>query len=181
MMNGGIKRDNEAVTVAISRQIRRGREADFAEWAQGIIEESSQYPGHLGAGYIRPATPEGAHTIVYRFDTPEHFEKWQSSDTRERWLGRSRDMIVGEPRLEKATGLEYWFRGACPPGPPAWKQALTIWVGLYPTALLFSYVSLWLIGKWALPLRTIFTTALVVILMTWLVMPVLTRLLRSWL
>lgn len=172
------------VTVAVSRRVRHGRETEFAEWVRGITDEASRFPGHLGAGYIRPAQPGGEHVIVYRFDTPEHFNTWQSSKDRARWMQRSRDLISGEPRIETATGLEYWFRDVCPQapsGPPVWKQALVIWIGLYPTVLLFGYAALWLIGHWPLPLRSLITTGLTVALMTWLIMPVLTRLLRRWL
>ncbi len=172
------------VTIAVSRHVSPGREADFAQWAHDIGEAAARFPGHLGAGYIRPADSAGEHTIVYRFDTQAHFDAWQDSDERSGWIERSRELISGEPRVQMATGLEYWFHDpSCSYGtpPPVWKQALLTWLGLYPTVLLVAYTVGLLITEWAVPLRSILTTALSVLIMTWAVMPVVTRVFRRFL
>lgn len=172
------------VTVAMSRCVAPGREAEFADWAEGISAAAARYPGHLGAGHIRPADPGREHTIVYRFDTKEHFDRWQGSEERAQWVERSRDLIIGEPKAQIATGLEFWFHDpACSYGtpPPAWKQALLTWLGLYPTVLLVAYTVGLLVAPWPVPLRSILTTALSVLLMTWVVMPIVTRAFRRFL
>lgn len=177
-------RRDTPVTVAVSRHVIPGREAAFAEWAQGISADAARFPGHLGAGYIRPARADDEHTIVYRFDTREHFDAWQGSGERSRWMEASRDLIVGEPRVQMATGLEYWFADpSCATGAPpkVWKQALLTWLGLYPTVLVVAYTVGALIAGWPLPARSIVTTALSVLLMTWVVMPFVTRVFRRFL
>lgn len=172
------------VTVAVSRRVVPGREDEFAEWVRGISEDAARFPGHLGAGHIRPAEPGGEHTIVYRFDTKEHFDQWQDSEARSRWVRRSRELITGEPRIQTATGLEYWFQDPASPAgvsPPVWKQALLTWLGLYPTALLIAYTIGVLIAGWSLPLRAVVTSAVTIVLMTWVVMPLVTRAFRRFL
>lgn len=172
------------VTAAVSRRVVTGREREFEQWAHDISNAAAEFPGYLGSGYIRPASIGGEHTIIYRFDTPEHFSGWQDSPDRAEWVERSRGFVEGEPHVETATGLEYWFHD---PGcsssspPPVWKQALLTWVGLYPTVLLVAYTVGALITAWALPVRSLFTTALSVLLMTWVVMPVVTRVFRPFL
>lgn len=172
------------VTVAVTRRVRPGLEREFDAWAREISEAAGRFPGHLGAGHIRSAMQGGEHTIVYRFDTQEHFDAWQGSEERARLVERSRHLIEGEPRVETATGLEFWFHDpACPSSPPprVWKQALLTWFGLYPTVLVVSYTVARLIETWPLPARAVITTALSVLLMTWVVMPRVTRLFRGWL
>lgn len=172
------------VTVAVSRRVRPEREADFETWASGICEAAEKFPGHLGAGHIRPAETGGEHTIVYRFDTPEHFENWQNSPERSSWLDASRELIADEPRVERATGLEFWFHDpSCSYGtaPPVWKQAILTEIGLYPTVLVVAYTVGLLIAGWPLPVRSLVTTALSVTLMTWVVMPDVSRVFRGWL
>lgn len=171
------------VTIAVSRHVIPGREADFAEWAKAISADAARFPGHLGAGHIRPARADDEHTIVYRFDTREHFNAWQNSPERQRWVDASRDLIVGEPRVQMATGLEYWFADpSCAGEPPkVWKQALLVWLGLYPTVLVVGYTVGVLIAGWPLPARSVVTTAISVILMTWVVMPFVTRAFRRFL
>jgi uncharacterized protein len=177
-------RRDAPVTVAVSRHVIPGREAAFAEWVEGIGGAAARFPGHLGAGHIRPARDDDEHTIVYRFDTREHFDAWQNSEERRRWVEASRDLIIGEPRVQTATGLEYWFTDpSCAAGSPpkVWKQALFTWLGLYPTVLAVAYTVGVLLAEWPLPVRSIVTTALSVILMTWMVMPVVTRVFRGFL
>lgn len=54
-------------------------------------------------------------------------------------------------------------------------DALTTWLVLYPTITVVS----WILGPWTsglvLPLRTLTTTAIVVPLMVWLLMPIAVR------
>ncbi len=177
-------RGDKSVTVAISRHVAPGRDAEFAEWVHGITAEAARFPGHLGAGYIRPASPNGAHTIVYRFDTREHFDAWQQSPERQRWTDAAHHLVAGDPNVQMATGLEYWFDDpSCAGGAPpkVWKQALLTWLGLYPTVLAVAYTIGVPVEGWPVPLRTAVTTALTVALMTWIVMPVVTRAFRGFL
>lgn len=68
-----------------------------------------------------------------------------------------------------------------PPKPPRYKLALLTWAGAYAviTAILA------LLGpameSWPLPLRTLLLSTLMVGALTWLVIPSLTRLFRTWL
>jgi antibiotic biosynthesis monooxygenase (ABM) superfamily enzyme len=65
--------------------------------------------------------------------------------------------------------------------PPRYKLAVVTWVGAYAVITLI----LWLLGpsmaSWPLPLRTLAISVLMVITLTWLVIPALSRLFRPWL
>ena len=60
-------------------------------------------------------------------------------------------------------------------------MALITWAGAWTTITLI----LWLLGPqmatWPLPLRTLVLSALMVVSLTWVVIPALTRLLAGWL
>ncbi|HEX5856894.1 MAG TPA: antibiotic biosynthesis monooxygenase [Microbacterium sp.] len=70
-----------------------------------------------------------------------------------------------------------------PSAPARWKQAVTIWLGFFPTNLLAS----WLLGfvpgfaEWPLVARVLLTTVLLTPVMTYAVLPWVTRALRPWL
>ncbi|WP_396652743.1 antibiotic biosynthesis monooxygenase [Microbacterium helvum] len=70
-----------------------------------------------------------------------------------------------------------------PAAPPRYKQAVTIWLGFFPTNLLAS----WLLGyvpgfaEWPLIARVLLSTVLLTPVMTYAVLPAVTRLLRPWL
>jgi antibiotic biosynthesis monooxygenase (ABM) superfamily enzyme len=87
-------------------------------------------------------------------------------------------------RTSFVTGLESWFTLPDQPGlapPPPYKMALLTWITIFP--LITAIVEITGPRLQGLPLaaRLGITTALTVPLMTWVVMPRVTRLLRGWL
>jgi uncharacterized protein len=66
------------------------------------------------------------------------------------------------------------------PRPPRYKQALITWVGVYPTLTLTLAVLGPTIQSWPLPLRALLVSVVMVIALTWLVLPLLMRVFRSW-
>jgi len=126
----------------------------------------------------------GEYRIVYRFDTGEHLRAWLDSDERAAWVERAEPHVIGPMRTRFMTGLETWFtlpdRPNAPP-PPAYKMALLTWITIFPLITLVVIALDPLLEKLDLVPRLAVTTAVTVPIMTWLVMPRITRLLRSWL
>jgi antibiotic biosynthesis monooxygenase (ABM) superfamily enzyme len=91
--------------------------------------------------------------------------------------------VIGPVNTRFVTGLESWFtlpgHGATPP--PPYKMALLTWITIFPLITGVVVVSGPLLKGLPLVLRLAITTAVTVPLMTWLVMPRVTRLLRGWL
>jgi antibiotic biosynthesis monooxygenase (ABM) superfamily enzyme len=67
------------------------------------------------------------------------------------------------------------------PAPPRYKLALLTWAGAYSVITAILAVLGPLMATWPLMLRTLLLSVLMVVAMTWLVIPSLTRLFRSWL
>jgi antibiotic biosynthesis monooxygenase (ABM) superfamily enzyme len=67
------------------------------------------------------------------------------------------------------------------PAPPRYKLALLTWAGAYTVITAILAVLGPSMATWPLLLRTLLLSVLMVIAMTWLVVPSLTRLFRSWL
>lgn len=66
------------------------------------------------------------------------------------------------------------------PAPPTWKMALLNFIGLYPLILFVPKGFDALVGTTPLWLSTLVTLSLIII-MTWLVTPFLTRVFSNWL
>jgi hypothetical protein len=182
------------VTVIVTRKAKKGKMSEFEEWMDGIIHEAMRFEGHMGVNIIRPtdlSNPE--YVVIFRFNTYENLTKWEKSEIRKEWLDKSKDVAEGEPMVEKQTGLEFWFtprsgtgkiNGDKPPAampPPRYKMAIVI------TGIIFVLVSILLpqirqltIGLPVL-LSTLVGVGTMVLLMTYLIMPSVTRLLRPWL
>jgi hypothetical protein len=67
------------------------------------------------------------------------------------------------------------------PAPPRYKLALLTWAGAYAVITAILAVLGPLMATWPLLLRTLLLSVLMVVAMTWLVVPSLTRLFRGWL
>jgi antibiotic biosynthesis monooxygenase (ABM) superfamily enzyme len=66
-------------------------------------------------------------------------------------------------------------------GPPRHRLALITWLGAYPVITLILALLGPALVSWPLALKTFVLSVLMVIALTWLVMPALTRVFRLWL
>ena len=177
--------DDPPVTAVASRRVKPGREREFEEWVSGILAAAREAPGYLGSEVLRPSDPEDhEYRIVFRFDHASNLHAWENSEERHYWLRKSRPLLYEEEKVDVLTGLETWFTLPSNPGaaaPPRYKMAVVTWLAVFPVvAIIFS-----LFGQWLnlLPtlLRTLVFTAVMVTLMTYVIMPRMTRLFSFWL
>jgi antibiotic biosynthesis monooxygenase (ABM) superfamily enzyme len=175
----------EPVTVLYSRRVKPGREADFEAWARGIVAAARQFPGHLGASVLDAPGSREYH-ILFSFADRRSLRTWLDSEERRRWLARVGELLEADRGLQQLTGLETWFKlpGANVPTmkpPPRWKMWLVSIVAVYPLVLAFQALVGPRMAGLPLPLRALLFPLVVLTLMTFVVMPVVTRLLRRWL
>jgi antibiotic biosynthesis monooxygenase (ABM) superfamily enzyme len=177
--------DDPPVTAVASRRVKQGREQEFEEWASGILAAANEAPGYLGSEVLRPSDNEDddEYKIVFRFDHASNLRAWEVSDERHRWLRRA-EPLVHEEKVHVLTGLETWFTLPTKPGepaPPRYKMVIVSWLAIFPiVTLIFSVFGQWL-NLLPTLLRTLVFTAVMVTLMTYVVMPRMTRLFSFWL
>lgn len=178
-----------AVTVLIARRVAPGAVAGFEAAMQGMLAAANGFAGHLGGQLVPPeeagnGTEPLLYHVVFAFDSEAHLAAWQSSPERAHWLAQVAPHTVGAQQLRRVSGLDYWFArpGATTrAAPPRWKVAVVTWLGIFPTVLLLFVTVAPLLEHWLLVPRVMVITALVVLLMTWVVAPRLTRLFKPWL
>jgi uncharacterized protein len=190
------------VTVIVTRTAKRDKIKEFEEWMDGITHEAMKFEGHMGVNVIRPAelsNPE--YVIIFRFNTFENLAKWENSETRREWLAKSKEVAEGEPQVEKQTGLEFWFTPrsrsggiegdkastttttttTAPIAPPRYKMAIviTIIISILVSTLLPQIRQL--TTGLHVHISTLIGVSTMVLLMTYVIMPSVTRLLGPWL
>jgi antibiotic biosynthesis monooxygenase (ABM) superfamily enzyme len=129
--------------------------------------------------------------MLYRFASAEDLAVWEASSQRAWWLAAAQGRIEAS-REERRTGIEGWFdeptsvetvesARPAPSAPPVWKQAVVIWLAFFPLSLLIT----WLTGRYlpGVPLvpRVLGSTVVMTPIMTYLVLPRMTRALGWWL
>jgi antibiotic biosynthesis monooxygenase (ABM) superfamily enzyme len=170
--------DQQNVFRVVRRRAKPGCAPAYEALVRAMFEDARRYPGYISAELIPPATPDGEFQIIQRFATAADLERWNKSPERTMWNQRLNEVAEGTPEYRLLNGLEAWFGPAALPvtKPPArWRLTLVSWVGIFPTvALLLAYVAPYLASLPFL-LRIALITALVAVLMSYVVMPRLTR------
>jgi antibiotic biosynthesis monooxygenase (ABM) superfamily enzyme len=172
----------EEVTVTVARRVAPGREQEFETWYDGIIGCASRFPGFLGAGILRPNEAGHDWHVVYRFADDVSLHRWEASPERAHWLQKAEE-FAEETGVQRVSGLETWFSlpGRTAPAPPKWKMATVTILAIIPLVLLMNVVVLPLLEGWPLVLRVLVFSGTLTGLMTWVVMPRMTRLFRRFL
>ncbi|MGV3523408.1 MAG: antibiotic biosynthesis monooxygenase [Candidatus Sericytochromatia bacterium] len=168
------------VHVAILRRVKPGQQAAFEEAVERFFKTAPE-AGSLGAQLIRPLPGGDPHEygILRSFPDPATRDRFYASAHFQDWERSIAAYVEGPGTRMPIHGLEAWFR--TPNSPPRWKMALVSWSGVWPSVFGVSLV----VGPFlkGLPpfLGVGISTFFVVILLTWGVMPQLTRVLRGWL
>jgi antibiotic biosynthesis monooxygenase (ABM) superfamily enzyme len=175
----------ESVTVVVTRRVRRGQEHAYEDWLRRLLAEAASMPGYLGANIQRPApgatVPE--YTSVFRFDSVAHLRAFEQSDLRQRYLQEVVDYVEADATWQRLTGLEFWFTpppGAVVPQPSRWRMALLLVVVVYGLVLSIGQVVAAVLGSAPAPVRLLVTIVLEVLVMTYVLMPRLTKALARW-
>jgi uncharacterized protein len=169
---------DKSIGVVATRRVPMANVEAF-ETALGELKQiASKQPGQIACDVLRGAVHRGEreYFVIYRFADEALLHAWDASPERRALVGRIDALTTGRRRHE-LTGLEAWFD--LPPGqlpPPRHRMAFVTWLGIWPLVSL----ALWLLAPYLvmLPftLRTGTLSALVVLAMTYVVMPQLTKL-----
>jgi hypothetical protein len=174
---------SETATAVFSRRVVAGRAADYERLARSAVAVSARFPGQLAATVLHEDGTSD-YTIVYSFADRPSLEAWLDSDARRQFAAQTARISAAHSELTHPTGLETWFtlpgRETIKP-PPRWKMWLASLVALYPLVVCFQK---WLaphFKDWPLLARSAVFPLILLTLMTYVVMPNVTRLLKSWL
>jgi antibiotic biosynthesis monooxygenase (ABM) superfamily enzyme len=175
---------NTEIHVAITRTVKPGCEEAFEKAIRTFFAESLKDTGTLGAQLLRPLPGSQGRTfgILRSFAGEQDREAFYRSDRFARWQEAVQPLVEEDYSRRNLHGLEAFF---VDPGlirhPPRWKMAIAIWMGVWPTVYVVSSLIGHRLSGWHPYLATGAITLLVVVALTWAVMPVLTRMMRPWL
>jgi antibiotic biosynthesis monooxygenase (ABM) superfamily enzyme len=103
---------------------------------------------------------------------------------RQEWIERAKPLIQAPEEMQVLTGLETWFElpRRSPKSPPKrYKMALLTWLAVFLTLSTMRYLLGSLLAPLPSLLAQLITIGIVVWLLTYVVMPQLTRLFYKWL
>ena len=170
------------VKVVFERRVRPGADAAFRQWSERFVQTASRFPGHEGTSVLAVPNSESQFVLV-RFASSADLARWQGSDEYATLIREADTLGPAGPYSETRTGMETWFTLPDKPAPaappPPWKMAIVTWVALLPMVIALAYI----FAPFRLPflVEVSLSTAIPVAMLTWVIMPRLTRLLYRWL
>ena len=175
------------VTVVVSRRVKPGCKKAFEKFISGITAAAMTFEGHLGTNVFRPSgLIDNEYRIIFKFDRASNLKIWEKSECRRQWLARAESLCLEPARIRMITGLETWFTLPYPKPivpPPRYKMATVTLLALFPAIQLAQLTLVPLLQLLPLPslLQSLIITAILVLLMTYVLMPRMTKLFSGWL
>ena len=169
--------------VLVTRRVKAGKEREFEDFLERVRTLAAAH-GSRGMTVIPPPNGSGEYAIVYRFADAEQLAAWRFSAARAALIAESYDLAESPPLERDLTGLDGWFAradGLVVRPPPRWKTWFLTLAALYVLLLTITTIAEPLLAPLAPPLRFALVLPVLSALMTWVVMPRLSRLLARWL
>ncbi len=174
----------EPVHIAITRRVRKECVGDYERALGEFARRSLLEHGARGVHYIYPAP--GSRSMEYgvlrTFASAEDRDAFYASPLYKEWIAQIAPWVDGDPQKRELRGLEAWFHEPGLPMPPDWKMAVLTWIAVWPVSMLVPAVLTPLLGpKFNPVLAAGIIAAGIVVILTWVAMPILVKIAFRWL
>jgi antibiotic biosynthesis monooxygenase (ABM) superfamily enzyme len=172
-----------SVTEVILEQVAPGKEAAYEEWSNRIQQAQAASPGYQG-GYSQPPKTTGAGWMtLMRFSSIDDLNRWMNSPVRKTLLEEAKDLVAASYQHRVDTSFPGWFPTdpKTGQGPPNWKAAMLVLLGLFPIVMLESLFLSPRLASLNFSLALFIGNTISVALTTWLTMPLFIKALNWWL
>jgi antibiotic biosynthesis monooxygenase (ABM) superfamily enzyme len=178
---------SEPITVVISEIIDPNRIKEYEAWTRGINQAAQQFDGFLGVEIIRPRDhdyPE--YVVIVKFDQYRHFRQWITSPIYQQWIDKGHAFVADRVHQYLPNGLELWFslpnhRQQQIVKPAYYKQVILGVLAVYPLIVLSNLLLNPLLSSLPAWLGLFISVVFISALLTYPVMPWLTKHLSFWL
>jgi uncharacterized protein len=173
----------QPIHVAITRRIKPGCEQEFQTALKEFFARSLAESGVHGAAMLvpPPGSSSSEYGIIRSFASAAERDAFYTSPLYLEWRNRIAPISESDPQIRQLHGLEAFFRQGNPSPPPRWKMAIATYLGVVPVIMTLALTLGPLIRSWNFVLNNLVFNACVVALLTWVVMPLITRALQRWL
>lgn len=172
----------EPVTLVEGRTLKPGRENDFYAWVHRVLAASEHFPGNQGVTILTLGKEQSAaRYVVHRFANEASELAWMQSEERATLMQAA--AAFSTPYTQTASGLEAWFTLPDAPdaAPPKWKLFLTTIPSAYLASLAVILILNAFLHGWSLLVTNGIVTIFLAFMLTYIGLPLSTRLLHSWL
>lgn len=177
--------ENMPITTIVRHRIKIGAEKDFERWINDISKIARTYKGFKGRFMIPPKEESSLnlYIIAFQFENLETLTNWMDSEERKLELEKLKVYSEQEMQLEYQEGIDFWFTQPKDQvnRPPKWKMSILTWIAVFPGVVFLSKFFSFMFPDFSSTFIVFFVTLTLVALLTWVLMPNLTRIFKKWL
>ena len=166
--------------------VAQGRDEEFISAQADIVKLSATFPGYEGATLVQPGRSGDQWLSILRFRTDRQLDAWMTSAERQAALPELRSHLAADfSTVAHSTpfGSIMRVKDGTTRVTPSWKTAMLVLLALYPTVMTLSrFVGPTLDELGAEPWLAMWLSEILSVgLLTWLLMPNVTKWFRRWL
>lgn len=182
-VSAGKSGEGDPVTVLVHRLVPLAEEKEFLTTLNRLLGDFNRFPGTAGSMvFRRPVGGDIELSIIQRFVGEAEHDAWLGSPQFERWRSKVAPTTPMHGHVRRYSGMESFFVSAqAPDAPPRWKMAVLLMIVVYPMSLALSTWGAPALARLPLFAGTFFTSVFMVLLMTYVLVPILTKLFQRWL
>jgi antibiotic biosynthesis monooxygenase (ABM) superfamily enzyme len=178
------RRMDKPIHIAITLRVRKTHVGEFERALADFARRSLAEPGARGVQclYPPPGSSSTEYGIMRSFASAADRDAFYRTTFFKDWLARIEPMVEGESTRRQLDGLEAWFRDPKGTMPPRWKMALLTWIAVWLASMLMRAILAPALGpNFPQVLSAGLVAAGVVVILTWVAMPLLVKIARPWL
>jgi antibiotic biosynthesis monooxygenase (ABM) superfamily enzyme len=174
--------DGGVVEVIVTK-VKPGKEEAYRRWETRIQQAQSKFPGYLGSYVQPPIGGELGWTTLMRFESAPQLDCWLKSKERTALLRQATPLIDYAHLQRMDTSFPGWFPTdpSTGKGPPNWKAAMLVLLGLFPIVMLESRFLSPLLAGLNSSVGMFIGNVISVALTTWATMPLFIKVFGWWL
>ena len=174
-------------SLLIHHQVRPDSMDSYECWLADIIQAAAEFSGHQGVSIVKPVKGQQQYDIAVRFSSHADAERWLASDLRKQLIDDVAPLLQLPENVRISSGIDHWFEpvNSPAPHPVRWKQwllttlVICVLTMLIPPVLQHLFTLIPVLGIWGL--HHLVSSAVIVGLVVYLIMPRLAALLTGWL
>lgn len=172
-----------SITKAIATEILPGQEQNYSKLECKLQAIQARFKGYMGVHILPPTSPSQRMWVtLLRFDTVQNMELWMTSPERTQLLEEAKPFVKSTDIKRVAGSFPGWIpTDANGNGPPNWKAALLVLLGLYPIVTFEIRYFLPMMASVPIAPKDLVANALSVALTTWITMPLFLKWFGGWL
>jgi antibiotic biosynthesis monooxygenase (ABM) superfamily enzyme len=181
----GVNPPDYAKTLIINNKVIHGKEAEYEAAERALHEAAARFPGFVGCKVFKPTANNDNWSTLMHFNNKDSMERWLNSPERAAGVEILHQFVATHNLNVIPTGFGSWFAINADDGitAPAWKQAMVVICALFPITLGFKLTAGNFLSAEGVPvaINGFISTLFGTLSLTWLLMPVLAKLMSWWL